>query len=98
MTVKDYIQEHQERLDLYTKAIVNAHGQHHPEVYEVRELYKEIEMRSLHHQDIQQTVARLKAVTSDFAVPSDVCQTFLQTYEMLGELAEIAASERQSAC
>lgn len=29
-------------LDLYTKAITKAHGQHHPEVFKVRTIYKEV--------------------------------------------------------
>lgn len=44
-TVNDYINTNHEKLDLYTTAITRAHGKNHPEAFDVRELYTQVEVK-----------------------------------------------------
>lgn len=78
-------------LDLYTKAITKAHGQHHPEVFKVRAIYKEIQNKINHHQyDLTNEFSQLRIITNDYFIPNDVCGTFKATYEMLKAFDEIS--------
>ena len=45
MTIKDYMNEHKEDLDLFTSALTKAHADAHPEVKAVRELYVKIQYK-----------------------------------------------------
>ena len=78
-------------LDLYTKAIPKAHGQHHPEVFKVRTIYKEIQNKINHNQyDLTNEFSQLRIITNDYFIPNDVCGTFKATYEMLKAFDEIS--------
>lgn len=78
-------------LDLYTKAITKAHGQHHPEVFKVRIIYKEIQNKINHNQyDLTNEFSQLRIITNDYFIPNDVCGTFKATYEMLKAFDEIS--------
>ena len=78
-------------LDLYTKAITKAHGQHHPEVFKVRAIYKEIQNKINHNQyDLTNEFSQLRIITNDYSIPYDVCGTFKATYEMLKAFDEIS--------
>ena len=39
-TFNEVVEEYFSKLDLFTTAITRAHGEHHPEAFEVRELYE----------------------------------------------------------
>lgn len=78
-------------LDLYTKAITKAHGQHHPEVFKVRAIYKDIQNKINHNQyDLTNEFSQLRITTNDYFIPNDVCGTFKATYEMLKAFDEIS--------
>ena len=78
-------------LDLYTKAITKAHGQHHPEVFKVRAIYKEIQNKINHNQyDLTNEFSQLRIITNDYSIPNYVCGTFKATYEMLKAFDEIS--------
>ncbi|WP_164131306.1 iron-sulfur cluster repair di-iron protein, ric [Sharpea azabuensis] len=78
-------------LDLYTKAITKAHGQHHPEVFKVRTIYKEVQNKINHNQyDLTNEFSQLRIITNDYFIPNDVCGTFKATYEMLKAFDEIS--------
>ena len=39
-TFNEVVEDYSSKLDLLTSAITRAHGKHHPEAFEVRELYE----------------------------------------------------------
>lgn len=93
MNAKEYLNENNEMLELYTKAITKAHGEHHPEVFEVRELYLAIVEGLTNDEDVSTLFNQLRTLTNEYEVPADVCQTFEKTYEMLEELDKLDKQE-----
>lgn len=65
-------------LDKILPVVVRVHGDHHPELREVGELYTQLKAAPG-----QQVIDRLKAVTRDFAVPEDACPTYAKAYQDL---------------
>ena len=45
MTIKDYMNDHKEDLDLFTSALTKVHVDAHPEVKDVRDLYLKIQYK-----------------------------------------------------
>lgn len=79
-----YLQANQDRLEAFTKAITQAHGAHHPEVFDVREAYLQLRDKiNAGATDIEEDFTQLRNLTDDYAIPGDVCQTFEATYRML---------------
>lgn len=79
-----------ETLDLYTTAITRAHGKSHPEAFDVREIFesiqKKVEAAGESKPDLCEEFAQLQKVTDYYTIPSDVCPTYENTYEMLRDL------------
>jgi iron-sulfur cluster repair protein YtfE (RIC family) len=89
--IQSFYNTNNEILDLYTKAITKAHGQHHPEVFKVRAIYKDIQNKMNHNQyDLTNEFSQLRIITNDYFIPNDVCGTFKATYEMLKAFDEIS--------
>ena len=89
--IREFFDKNDETLNLYTKAITRAHGRNHPEVFEVRSMYQAIQdkVRGGNY-DLASEFAKLRAVTSNYAIPDDVCGTFKATYELLAEFDSLA--------
>lgn len=84
--IKDYITTHSEKLDLFTTAITRAHGKSHPEAFEVREIYTQIEDKVGRDElDLSEEFNHLRQVTTDYTIPGDVCETYAAVYTMLKE-------------
>lgn len=70
-------------LDKILPVVVRVHGEHHPELRKVQELYT-----ALKAAPTEETAAFLRTVTDHFTVPADACPTFRKTYEDLSALTE----------
>ncbi|HLS23912.1 MAG TPA: hypothetical protein VK037_08375 [Pseudogracilibacillus sp.] len=87
------VQSKHEQLDLYTNAITKAHGESHPEAFKVRRLYEELHEEILEAKEafdekrLSSIFASLKAVTNNFMIPEDVCETYASVYKELALLA-----------
>jgi len=90
--VKDYLDERHDKLDFYTKAITNAHGQNHPEVFEVRQQYVKLCLDASKGDNLDNNFAELRKTTHDYAIPGDVCPVFEATYHMLKNADTINAN------
>ncbi|APX71739.1 iron-sulfur cluster repair di-iron protein, ric [Companilactobacillus allii] len=88
-TVKDYLDERHDKLDFYTKAITNAHGQNHPEVFDVRQEYVQLCLAARNGDNLDNNFAKLRKTTDNYAIPSDVCPVFEATYHMLASADSI---------
>lgn len=91
-TVKVYLATHYDKLDFYTHAITNAHGQNHPEVFTVREQYLKLRAAASAGRPLNTNFDELRQTTHNYAIPNDVCTVFKATYHML------AQADRLNAC
>lgn len=88
-TFNELFEDKFETLELYTTAITRAHGKNHPEAFEVRSIFEKmtekVKSADGNKPDLDAEFANLRKVTNDYAVPSDVCETYAGTYQMLAE-------------
>lgn len=95
MTIKDYMNEHKEDLDLFTSALTKAHVDAHPEVKVVRELYVKIQYKiDVDIKDLDHEFETLKRITNNYEIPNDVCGTYEKTYQLLKEANRLYNEER----
>ena len=88
-TFNDAVAESFEKLNVFTNAITKAHGQSHPEAFDVRKLFQAIQEKVNNQDseklDLDAEFTELRKVTNNYTIPGDVCQTFAATYRMLQE-------------
>mgnify|MGYP001202526192 CR=1 FL=1 len=88
----EVVNNHFEKLELYTTAITRAHGKNHPEAFEVRELFEKISNKvkdaGANKPDLDAEFTQLRKITDNYTIPEDVCETYAGTYEMLSEIDE----------
>lgn len=92
-TTTDFLTENQDKLEAFTKAITIAHGKNHPEVFDVRDAYVALTQNAASNANLDADFAKLRAITSDYAIPGDVCPTFEATYHMLEEADQLNAAK-----
>lgn len=84
--IKEFFTKNDEMLDLYTKAITKVHGSHHPEVFEVRKVYEDIQKKmKAGQEDLTADFSKLRSLTADYAIPADACGAMTKTYQTLEE-------------
>lgn len=92
-TYRKFANKNFEKLDLYTTAITRAHGKNHPEAFEVRDLFEQIQEKTrAGNLDVSAEFNRLRQVTNEYTVPDDVCETYAAVYSMLSE-ADVACQK-----
>lgn len=83
---------HFPKLDRYTLPLTRAHGKNHPEVFRVHELYQTINAKVKESGEgkpvLDKEFNELRQVTSEYALPSDACETYKAVYAMLSEADE----------
>ncbi|GAA4896682.1 hypothetical protein GCM10025789_13120 [Tessaracoccus lubricantis] len=62
--------------------IERVHGERHPELTRVRQITEQL-AASAPGTDVGPLFAELRVVTGDYAIPDDVCETFVAVYESL---------------
>lgn len=94
-TVKQFLLDNEEKLNMYTGAIAKVHSRLHPEVHEVKALYDQI-LEALKQDEtdaLSPAFDRLRSVTDGFKIPSDTCQTFEAVYHDLEKADQLHRSE-----
>ena len=71
-------------LDKILPVVVRVHGEHHPELKRVAELYAAIK-----EEPTRELFGELRKVTDSYTVPEDACPTFGKTYEDLKALDQM---------
>lgn len=78
------------KVDLYTTALTRVHGQSHPEVFKVRELFEAIKSKviseTINKPDLDAEFSQLRQVTQNYKIPTDVCEAYEDAYNMLSEI------------
>lgn len=68
-------------LDKILPVVARVHGEHHPELAQVVELYQDIKTCPS-----KEGFEKLRKVTSDYKIPEDACPTYEKTYYDLEQL------------
>ena len=75
-------QEIVKELDKILPVVVRVHGEHHPELHQVADLYAQLK-----EAPSAAVIAQLEEITGNFTAPADACHTFRKTYADLEALA-----------
>ncbi|MDD2430044.1 MAG: iron-sulfur cluster repair di-iron protein, ric [Eubacteriales bacterium] len=82
--------QHMKTLAQFVPIVDRVHGSNHPEFHEVRALTESIISKSgaagSMRPQLDEEFARLRAVTHDYRVPGDVCESYEAVYNMLKQL------------
>ncbi|NLY53548.1 MAG: iron-sulfur cluster repair di-iron protein, ric [Firmicutes bacterium] len=82
--------KHVPTLTQYVPIVARVHGGSHPEFHVVHKLFNTIkdklETTGLTRPQLTEEFAQLRAVTNDYRVPDDVCESYSTVYNMLAEL------------
>lgn len=89
-TYKEAVKKYFTKLKIFTLAITKRHGKNHPEVFEVRDLFKTINKKSkfakVKKPDLDTEFAQLRKVTNNYTIPADACEAYTSVYTMLSEV------------
>ena len=76
----------------YIPIVERVHGGNHPEFHKVRNLFDTIIERTKEAEsarpDLNEEFAKLREITDNYRVPSDVCESYEAVYNMLSESDE----------
>lgn len=82
--------EHFKRLKQYVPIVARVHGINHPEFHEVHRLFDAISGKvkeaGAKMPELDMEFTRLREITNNYSVPSDVCESYEAVYNMLAEL------------
>ncbi|MEY8292143.1 iron-sulfur cluster repair di-iron protein, ric [Carnobacteriaceae bacterium 52-44] len=81
-----------ERLEQFTPIVDRVHGENHPEFHEVKDLwetiYEKTQASDTEKPELDEEFTQLRAVTDNYTVPGDVCESYEAVYNMLEEVDE----------
>lgn len=91
MTLFNEVKERNlKQLEVFVPVVDRVHGAHHPEFHEVKSLFESISGKSgavgADRPELGEEFARLRVITDNYSVPSDVCESYEAVYRMLAEL------------
>ncbi|MGI6731672.1 MAG: hypothetical protein ACOX5F_07245 [Anaerovoracaceae bacterium] len=89
-TFNEIKEKHFKTLEMYVPIVAKVHGGSHPEFHEVRKAYdtiiQKINEAGNEKPELQDEFAQLRAVTNNYTIPEDVCESYEAVYNMLAEL------------
>jgi regulator of cell morphogenesis and NO signaling len=81
------------KLEQLIPIVDRVHGGNHPEFHEVRELFglilNKTNVSKTGKPNIDEEIYKLRELTANYKVPSDVCESYEEVYIMLAKLDEI---------
>ena len=84
--------EHIERLEQFVPIVERVHGAENPEFYEVRKVFdvlnEKIKLAGEEKPALDEEFTQLRAITSDYEIPADVCESYEAVYNMLEEIEQ----------
>src|SRR5699024_3904490 len=83
------MEKYYNKLNMYSKALTKVHGDTHPEVFDVRNIFERIdtELKESNQEDLNLDIEykSLREVTNNYTVTEDPCEEFKGVYQMLIE-------------
>lgn len=75
-------------LEQYVPVVDRVHGAHHPEFHDVRAVFNTIHAKTKENNtpNLDEEFAQLRAITSNYVIPDDVCESYEAVYDMLRTL------------
>ena len=90
LTFSEAKEKNFERLAQFTPIVDRVHGENHPEFHKVKDLWDEIHAKTqssdTEKPELDSEFTRLREVTNNYEVPSDVCESYEAVYNMLEEV------------
>lgn len=87
-------------LNQYVPIVARVHGGNHPEFHEVKKAYedltKNLTASAADKKEVLYAFGKIREITSNYTVPSDVCESYEAVYMLLKELDEAYAGEEAS--
>ncbi len=86
-TFNNVVEKHFPTLEQYTPIVARVHGENHPELTVVRDIFADmnVKIKSEEDADLTSEFKSLREVTSNYEVPADGCEAYTETYELLEE-------------
>ena len=85
-------ESHFKTLKQYVPIVAKVHGEHHPVFHEVHKVFdmiiKKTKEAGTKMPELTEEFVKLRNITDNYAVPSDVCESYEAVYKMLAELDE----------
>lgn len=90
-TFKNVVAENFPTLEKMTPIVARVHGEGHPELADVRDIFKNIndKVQTSEAADLKQDFEQLRSVTGNYEVPADGCEAYTTTYELLEEADQV---------
>ncbi len=83
-------ERHLKTLEQYVPIVARVHGDKHPEFHEVKRLFDSIHGKIKEagsgKPELEEEFSKLREVTENYTVPSDVCESYEAVYKMLEDL------------
>ena len=90
LTFNQVKESHFETLDQYVPIVARVHGGNHPEFHEVRKVYDAIVDKAkeagTERPELNNEFTKLREITDNYNVPSDVCESYEAVYNLLSEI------------
>jgi len=90
LTFNQVKESHFKTLKQYVPIVSRVHGGNHPEFHEVRQLFDSITEKTTaagkNKPELDEEFSRLRAITNNYTVPQDVCESYEAVYNMLAEI------------
>ncbi|MGI6432621.1 MAG: hypothetical protein ACOXZ4_01980 [Sphaerochaetaceae bacterium] len=90
LSFKEVKKRHYKTLQQYVPIVARVHGGTHPEFLQVHTTFKAMEEKiqaaGTKQPQLEEEFSALRLITSDYTVPSDVCESYEAVYKMLSEL------------
>lgn len=87
LTFNEAKEKHFERLEQFTPIVDRVHGDNHPEFHDVKAQWDSILEKTNEagsdKPDLDSEFSKLREVTNNYTVPSDVCESYEAVYNML---------------
>lgn len=86
-TFKNFAAENFPTLERMTPIVARVHGEGHPELADVRDIFQNIneKVQLSEEADLKMDFEKLRTVTDNYEVPADGCEAYTTTYELLEE-------------
>lgn len=82
--------KHLKMLNQYVPVVARVHGKTHPEFHDVHTLFnalsKKVQESGTKVPELNEEFVKLREITSNYTVPTDVCESYEAVYNMLAEL------------
>lgn len=92
--LKEFKEKNFEELDRFLPVVEKVHGPHHNEIFDVAKVYGKLKAKiDAGDQNLDYEFKELRALTDNYKVPNDVCETYEKIYNVLEELNRIYESK-----